>query len=70
MLQNREGHHTSSVTLRDHLHKLGLVDTKLCECGEHETVQHYLVACPIYEEQREILKQRLFAAVGVPYLHL
>ena len=61
---------TGYVTLRDHLYKLGLVDTKSCECGDPETVQHYLLACPIYEDQREILQQRLFAAVGVPYLDL
>ena len=60
---------TGYITLRDHLYK-GLVDTKLCECGEPETVQHYLLACRIYEEQREILQQRLFAPVGVPYLDL
>ena len=38
---------TGYVTLRDHLYKLGLVDTKLCQYGKHETVQHYLLACPM-----------------------
>ena len=61
---------TGYVTLRDHLYKLGLVDTKSCECEEPETVQHYLLACPIYEDQREILQQRLFAAAGVTNLDL
>ena len=29
-----------------------------------------LIGLPIYAEQREILQQRLFAAIGVPYLDL
>ena len=47
-----------------------LIRQKLTVSSTAETVQHYLLACPIYEDQRDILQQRLIAAVGVPYLDL
>ncbi|KEP44880.1 putative reverse transcriptase from transposon X-element protein, partial [Rhizoctonia solani 123E] len=45
---------TGHVQLRQHLHRLQLVDSPQCElCGlEPETVPHYLFRCPHFAEQR------------------
>ena len=58
------------MTRNDQLHKWGLNDSNSCECGEPKTVQHYLLTCTRYEEQREILRKRLVETTGVPYLDL
>ena len=41
--------------LNDYRHKLGQCESGLCECGQMETVQHYLLQCQLYEEERNIL---------------
>ena len=38
--------------LRAHLHRFGLHDTPLCECGEPETVRHVLVECCLWIRER------------------
>ena len=48
MLQLRTGY----SKLNDYRHKLGQVETRYCECGQIETVQHYLLECPLYDEAR------------------
>jgi ribonuclease HI len=32
--------------LNSYLHKIGQADSELCECGQKETVEHFLLACP------------------------
>ena len=34
-------------------HKLGQYESGLCECAQMETVQHYLLQCQLYDEERE-----------------
>ena len=51
MLQLRTGY----SKLSDYRHKLGHVETRFCECGQIETVQHYLLECPLYDEARYTL---------------
>ena len=51
MLQLRTGY----SKLNDYRHKLGQVETRYCECGQIETVQHYLLDCPLYDEARYTL---------------
>ena len=46
MLQLRTGY----SKLNDFDIKLGQVETRYCECGQIETVQHYLLECPLYDE--------------------
>ncbi|EUC60730.1 reverse transcriptase from transposon X-element protein, putative [Rhizoctonia solani AG-3 Rhs1AP] len=45
---------TGHVQLRQHLHRLQLVDSPGCEhCGrEHESVSHFLLRCPRYANER------------------
>ncbi|KDN39408.1 hypothetical protein RSAG8_08814, partial [Rhizoctonia solani AG-8 WAC10335] len=45
---------TGHVQLRQHLHRLQLVDSPQCDlCSlEPETVTHYLFRCPLFAEQR------------------
>ena len=52
MLQLRTGY----IKLSDYRHKIGQVETRFCECGQIETVQHYL---PLYDEARYTLMKRL-----------
>jgi ribonuclease HI len=55
--QLRTGH----VPLNKHLHTIGLVESPICPgCNEHaETVYHYIMRCPTYENQRNTLYAQL-----------
>ena len=33
-------------------HKISVVDSSECQCGEDESVSHYLLCCPLYEKKR------------------
>ena len=61
MLQLRTGY----SKLSDYRHKLGHVGTRFCECGQIETVQHYLLECPLYDEARYTLMKRLREQLGI-----
>jgi ribonuclease HI len=39
--------------LNSYLHKIGQSETELCECGQKETVEHFLLECPRWTEQRQ-----------------
>ena len=54
----------SGYGLNDYLHKVGIKDTSACECGEPETIAHYLSDCPRYDLEREKLKEELFLRLG------
>jgi hypothetical protein len=42
--------------LNGYLYRFNMVDNPACECGhQKETVQHYLLQCPKYEEQHKAL---------------
>ena len=51
--------------INDYRHKLGQCESELCECGQIETVQHYLLQCQLYEEERNILYNRLREQLGI-----
>ena len=61
ILQLRTGY----SILNDYRHKLGQCESGLCECGQMETVQHYLLQCQLYEEERNILYNRLREQLGI-----
>ena len=42
-------------TLNDYRHKIGLQDSPDCNCGEIETVAHYICECEEYEKERQKL---------------
>ena len=61
MLQLRTGY----SKLNDYRHKLAQVETRYYECGQIETVQHYLLECPLYDEARYTLMKRLREQLGI-----
>ena len=61
ILQLRTGY----SLLNDYRHKLGQCDSGLCECGQMETVQHYLLECHLYEEERAVLFNGLREQLGL-----
>ena len=36
-----------------------------CDCGEIETVQHFILECPLYEDKRQQLLMNLFSRLGI-----
>ena len=44
----RVGH----VGLRQHLFRFQMCDTPLCECGEVETIEHFLISCQRFAQSR------------------
>ena len=50
--------------LRDCQFKLGISDSNLCECGQIETVEHYLLHCEQYFNDREALRTHIFNTTG------
>lgn len=39
--------------LNAYLFKIGQVDSELCECGNKETVEHFLLECPRWDAHRK-----------------
>ena len=48
---------TNKCKLNGYLAKINASATDLCECGQSETVSHFLIECPKWETQRQALKQ-------------
>ena len=46
--------------LNDYLHKIGVSETSKCSCGEVETIEHYLLHCEKYFNERERMRTVLF----------
>lgn len=61
---------TGYVSLNEQLYKWGLKENNKCDCGDPETIDHYLMCCPRYEDERERLKTRLFQTLGVASVDL
>ena len=61
LLQLQSGH----TSLRDHLHRLGCKEDPLCNCGEPETLEHFLIHCPKYESTREALVSNIYLQTGI-----
>jgi hypothetical protein len=53
VIQLRTGH----CGLKSYLHRFGLAESPICDCETgQETVEHFLLECPIYREQRSTLR--------------
>ena len=51
---------TGHCHLNDYLHRFNVVETPECECGaEGETVNHYLLNCELYDEERDVLRRKV-----------
>ena len=59
---------TGYAKLNDYLFKIGVSDTKNCSCGEIETVEHYLINCEKYFNEREKMRTNLFYQTGISEL--
>ena len=56
IIQMRTGH----CGLNKYLHRFGKSITPYCQCGYgKETVEHYLLECKVYKEQRKCLKNKV-----------
>ena len=55
MCRLRIGH----AGLRDHLYRFQLAETNLCDCGEVETIDHFLLSCTLHYIERRKLKASL-----------
>lgn len=56
LVQLRTGH----CALNSYLHRFGKKDSPTCECGYgKETVEHYLMECRKYREQRKTLRKNV-----------
>ena len=60
LVQLRTGH----CGLNKYLHRFGIRDSPYCECGHgiKETVEHYILECPRFKEERKTLRKN--AAAG------
>ena len=56
--------------LNDYCHKLNITESANCQCGERETVEHYILHCDQYEEAREKLIHDIFLLSGSMHLSL
>ena len=45
--------------------KVGVSDTRNCSCGEVETIEHYLLNCENYFNERERMRIVLFQQTGI-----
>ena len=50
--------------LYSYLFKIGVSQTRNCNCGEIETIEHYLLNCENYFNERERLRTVLFQQTG------
>jgi len=53
---------TGHCHLNDYLYRFNIIETPECECGaEKETVDHYLLNCELYDEERHVLRKKVGA---------
>ena len=53
---------TGHCHLNEYLHRFNIIETPECECGaEKETVDHYLLNCELYDEERDALRRSVGA---------
>ena len=59
---------TGYARLNEYLHKINIVDSNKCQCGQIESISHYLLECSLYENERENLRRKLFQTCGIIHL--
>ena len=52
------------INLNYYKHLLQQIDSPNCECGETETVEHYLLHCEKYDNLREKLRTEIYFITG------
>ena len=61
---------TGYVKLNEYLHNTNIAESDLCQCGEIESVKHYLMECELNENGRELLRRKLFESCGITHLDM
>ena len=61
---------TRYCSLNEYRYKLNQCESSKCVCGDIETVQHFILECPLYEDNRQKLQKNLFLQLGIPYLDM
>ena len=56
---------TGYSKLNDYRYKLGQCDSNKCACGEPETLEHFLIDCPNYQQYRETMQLKLSSQLGL-----
>jgi len=52
--------HTGHCHLNQYLHRFNIIETPECEYdAEKEMVEHYLLNCELYDEERDTLRRRV-----------
>ena len=53
---------TGHCHLNKYLHRFNITETAECECGaEKETIDHFLLNCELYDEERDELRRKVGA---------
>ena len=52
------------------MHKVNVKESNKCQCGAVESVSQYLLFCPLFEKEREVMRKRLFENCGIIHLDL
>ena len=57
---------TGYVKLNEYLQKTSITENDKCQCGEIETVKHFLLECELYEEELEafVVETKRFATAS------
>ena len=56
--------------LNSYRHKMSQVPSDKCGCGQTETVEHFLLQCPLHESARNNLELNLSRSIGLYHLDL
>ena len=66
MLQLQSGY----TQLNGYRNRLNQVPPNKCDCGQTETVEHFLLQCPWYESARNTMELNLSRSTGLYHLDL
>ena len=50
--------------------KLGQVTNDKCSCGQTDTVDHFLLQCPLYKQESDLMELKLSRSIGLYPLDL
>ena len=53
------------ANFREHSFRFDLSPSPFCDCGRPENIDHILLNCPLYNDERDLLRQRM-NAINVP----
>ena len=61
---------TGYVKLNEYQQKSNITENDKCQCGETESMKHFLLECELYENEREKLKRNLFRSCGIDHFDM